>query len=226
MFYGILIIILLTFLTEIYVSRFTHSGTTGKNRIRRLYWWHLVFVAVYYLYSQHNTSDSFAYYDYIHDSQNEKWLSYYGVGTRFIHFVSFPLIKTLGFTYEACMVLFGYLGFIGWSLVYSTLLERTEFDHRINISGIKINLLTLIIFLPNNHFWSASFGKGSLIILGIGLVLYGLSQPQRRFLMLVAGAVIVYHVRPHILYAIVLSAALGLVFSKRDCPPSIAGHWA
>lgn len=98
-----------------------------------------------------------------------------------MHFISFPFIKTLGFSYEACMVFFGYLGFIGWSLVYTTFLERTSFNHYINISGFKINLLTLIIFLPNNHFWSASLGKGALIILGIGLVLYGLSKPQREF---------------------------------------------
>lgn len=35
---------------------------------------------------------------------------------------------------------------------------------------------------------------------------------------MIAGAVLVYHIRPHILYAIVLSGAIGLVFSKRGLP--------
>jgi hypothetical protein len=124
----------------------------------------------------------------------------------------------MGFSYEACMVLFGYLGFIGWSLAYRTFLERTEFQHRISILGVPLNLATLIIFLPNNHFWSASMGKGSLIILGIGLLLYGLSGPQKRIWMLVTGALITYHVRPHVLYAIVIAAAIGFVFSKKGLP--------
>jgi hypothetical protein len=219
MVYGIAVIFLLTFLTELFLK--TSVGwlaSEDKQRIRQLYWWHLLFVGVYYLYAQNNASDSIAYYHYVKDSPWDTWLSYYGLGTRFVHFVSFPLIKIFGFSYEACMVFFGYLGFIGWSLAYSTFLERTEFKHHINLAGFKINLLTLIIFLPNNHFWSASFGKGALIILGMGLVLYGLSQPQKRIWMLAVGAVMVYHVRPHILYAIVLSAAVGLVFSQRGLP--------
>jgi hypothetical protein len=76
-------------------------------------------------------------------------------------------------------------------------------------------LLTLIFFLPNLHFWSASFGKGSVIFLGLGLYFYGISKIQKRLIPIIIGGLIIYHVRPHIMLIVLVSSAIGFVFSTR-----------
>ncbi|MBT1688322.1 hypothetical protein [Dawidia soli] len=77
------------------------------------------------------------------------------------------------------------------------------------------NLFTLTFFLPNLHFWSSSLGKGSIIFMGIGMVFFGISDVRRRYVSLIIGAVITYHVRPHVMLVILVSAAMGFIFSSR-----------
>ena len=98
---AILLTVVLTFIMEFYLSTSPGSINAGeKKHIRDLYWWHLLFVAVYYMYIQSNASDSYAYYDYEKNGgPNDSWMMYYGIGTCFIHFAAYPFIRILGFSY-------------------------------------------------------------------------------------------------------------------------------
>ncbi len=139
------------------------------------------------------------------------WQDFYGVSTPFIEFVGYPFIKYLGFSYEACMILFAWFGLLGFFYFYIVLKERLTYHH----TFFGYDLLSIILLLPNLHFWSSSFGKGSIIFLGFGLYFYALNKIKERWLAGVIGAIIIYHVRPHILFVVMLASAWGFIFSTK-----------
>jgi hypothetical protein len=125
--------------------------------------------------------------------------------------VAYPFIRYLGFSFPAMMILFSFLGFLGFIYFYVFFKENLRFKHQF----LGVDLLTLIFFLPNLHFWSSSLGKGSIIFLGIGLFFYGISKIKTRIAAIIIGGFIIYHVRPHIMFVILVSSAIGFVFSNR-----------
>ena len=183
--------------------------------MRRLYFFHLVLSFAYYGYILFNPSDSKAYFRKVDlNMRGDSWFDYYGTSTTFIEFLAYPLIKYFGLSYEACMALFSFFGFLGFIYFYIFFRENLKFKH----TFMGYDLLTLTFFLPNLHFWSASLGKGSVILLGIALFFFGISNIRKRFVAIAIGGLIIYHVRPHIMLVILVSTAIGFMFSSRNVP--------
>lgn len=180
--------------------------------LRGLFFFHILLFFAYYGYVLTSPSDSKWYYQkVVNDYRGMGWFDFYGTSTTFIEFVGYPFIKYLGFSYEAVMALFSLMGYFGFVYFYIFLKENLRFKHRV----MGVDLLTLFIFLPNLHFWSASFGKGAIIFLGMGLFFYGISRIRTRLLAILIGGLIIYHVRPHIMLVILVSSVLGFMFSSK-----------
>lgn len=178
-----------------------------------LFLYHSLLAVAYYLYALFNPSDSKGYYKKILvDYRGAEWSDFYGTSTTFIEFIGYPFIKYLGFTYESMMVVFSFFGFVGFLFFFLFFKERTM--GRVHFLGF--NLLILIFFLPNLHFWSSSFGKGALIFGGFGLFFYALNNPLRRVGALLIGGYFIYMVRPHILFVLLIAIVLGYVFSTKS----------
>jgi hypothetical protein len=181
--------------------------------LKRLFFYHLLLFGAYYGYVLFNPSDSKYYYEkVITNYRGNEWFDFYGTSTRFIEFLGYPFIKYLGFSYEAIMALFSFSGFLGFLYFYIFFKENLSFKQRL----WGLDLVSIILFLPNLHFWSSSFGKGSVIFMGIGLFFYALSNLQRRIPQLIIASVIVYHVRPHIMLVMLVSSAMGFIFSTKN----------
>jgi hypothetical protein len=181
--------------------------------LRKLFFYHIFISTAYYIYGITSGSDSEYYYLKVStDFRGPAWADFYGTSTTFIEFVAYPFVRYLSFSYEAIMALFSFFGFLGFIYFYVFFKQNLRFRHRF----LGVDLLTLIIFLPNLHFWSASLGKGSLIFLALGLYFFGISNIQRRFLAIIIGGIIIYHVRPHIMLIVLVSSAIGFVFSTRE----------
>jgi hypothetical protein len=179
---------------------------------RNLIWYHVVLSFVYYLYAVFNPSDSWEYFSRIQRNyRGDSWFDFYGVSTEFITFLGYPLVKWIGIPYEGVMMVFAWLGLLGFFYFYIFFKESVRFRH----TWLGMDLLTIIFFLPNLHFWSASFGKGSVIFLGLGLFFFGIRQPRDRWIAIALGALIVYHVRPHVLFIVLMAVVLGFTFSSR-----------
>jgi len=188
-----------------------HSAQDNKF-LKRLFWYHLLLSFVYYIYAVFNPSDSKQYYRKIEIFyRGPEWSDFYGTSTTFIEWFGFPFIQNLYFTYEAMMALFSLLGFVGFIYFFKFFRERVVFNNRL----WGFDLFTLFFLLPNLHFWSGSFGKGSFIFLGIGLLFYGLNNIAKRYWILLIGALITYHIRPHILLVILASSLIGFTFSSK-----------
>lgn len=178
-----------------------------------LFWYHMFFALVYYIYVQSSASDSFAYYERTKLTY-ESWLSAYNTGTPFIDFVAYPFVHVLGFSYEMMMVLFAYFGYWGFVCFYIVYRENLVYSHYL----WGLSLVTLIMFLPNMHYWTASLGKGSIIFFGLGLSIYGLSKLNSRLLALILGLAIVYHVRPHVFFLMSFGIVVGFITGRQRVP--------
>jgi hypothetical protein len=141
----------------------------------------------------------------------DNWLDYFGVSTKFIDFISFFLVNRLALTYESSMLLFSWLGFLGFILFYIFLKERIITVPKL----FGFNAILLLLFLPNPHFWSSSLGKGSLIFFGFGLFFFAINKPGPRLWALLIGGWIIFQIRPHIFYVIVIAVVLGYTFSTK-----------
>jgi hypothetical protein len=206
---GLIIILLTGFIAFGLVNMHSPVHSETNRLLKRLFVYHVLMAFVYYWYALLNPSDSKGYYNSALATVD--WFSYYGTSTTFIKFIHFPLGAYLGFSYEASMFLFAFIGYLGFVYFYLAFRERIHFKH----SFLSLNLMTLIFFLPNLHFWTASLGKGSVIFLGIGLFFYAVNSPRRRLLHLLSGSLLIYHVRPHIMLVMLVSYALALIFSTK-----------
>jgi hypothetical protein len=181
--------------------------------MQKLFWYHVLFAAIYYIYVQSSASDSVAYYERSQTGY-ESWMEAYDTGTSFVDFLAYPFTNYLGFSYEMMMVLFAWLGYWGFVFFYMVFRENIRFRH----SWQGIDLITLFIFLPNMHYWTASLGKGSVIFLGLGMSIYGLSRLRSRKMALLIGLLIVYHVRPHVFFLMSLGVLAGLITAREKVP--------
>jgi hypothetical protein len=210
---AILLLILTGFIAFYIVNNFKEKYPFINARfLKRLFFYHTFLAGVYFMYALFNRSDSRNYYfKVVNNFRGEDWSDYYGTSTTFIEFIGFPFIKYLGFSYEAMMVLFAFFGYVGFIYMYIFFKENIKFKH----TYLGIDLLTLLFLLPNLHFWSGSLGKGAIVFLGIALFFFGISNARSRWVAVLVGAVIIYHVRPHIMLVILVSSAIGFVFSSK-----------
>src|SRR5690606_38556899 len=149
--------------------------------MNQLFVYHLLFWGIYYTYATFNPSDSKKYFERPQMGGGE-WFDFFGTSTTFIDFLSYPFINFLGFNYEMMMLLFAWMGYLGF--VYSYLFFRENIPIKINVFK-NIDLLTLILFFPNMHFWTASLGKGAPIFLGLMMFAYAIKNPRSRLIPLI-----------------------------------------
>lgn len=216
---GIIVIILTSLVSSLMINSLKAKYKfIDDSLLRKLLLFHLFLAFVYYLYATFNPSDSVAYYSRIvNNYRGEDWAAHYGTSTRFIEFVGYPFIKYMNFSYEACMALFAFFGFVGFIYFYIFFKEHIRFGHTL----FGFDLITLIFFLPNLHFWSSSFGKGSIIFMGIGLFFFGISRISSRWVAIVIGSLVIYHVRPHIMLVMLISSAIGFMFTTKGVSTSL-----
>ncbi len=185
------------------------NGAINEHYFDILFGVHLFFGLVYLLYAYATRSDSGEYYRIT--VQTKSWAELFQTGTFFIRFLCYPLSNILGLSYNAVMFIFSFVGFQGILLFY---LAARENIPKMSVVFGGVTLLEILFILPNCHFWSASLGKGSVMIFAIGLTFYGLSRFNSRFPHLLIGAFLVYMVRSHMLLAVVIGLALGLFLSQ------------
>lgn len=182
----------------------------SKRKMNLLFFYHLIFGGAYYIYALSNPSDSIGYFNRPDNFQG-KWLELFGTETTFIDFISYPFINYLGFTYEMMMLLFTWVGY--WGFVLGFLFFKENIKEKIRVFK-KVDLLTLILFFPNMHFWSASLGKGALIFFGLMLFAFSISRPKHRKWGLITSSILVFAIRPHMFLLLCTGGLYGLYFGK------------
>ena len=180
--------------------------------LNQMFWYHMFFGLVYWTYAQLNRSDSVNYY--YHTFAWRNWFDAFAPGTDFVEWLAFPWILWLGFNYDMMMFLTTWLGFWGFVYFYCFFKENLRFNPKFE----GWDAITIFMFLPNMHFWTASLGKGAIIFAGIGFLIYGLSWPAKRPFHIAFGSFLTYMIRPHILFAILIGMGVGFILGKEKVP--------
>ena len=168
------------------------------------------------LYAANRGSDSFEYYKSAANIGSDwDFLSY--TGTRFIDNFSAFFIQ-FGLSYTTMMLLYAWFGYVGF--VYAYLFFKENITVPVTVFK-KYDLLTLLLFLPNMHFWTVSIGKGSLIFMGLMMFTYAVKIPKKRLLLLIIGGFFVYMIRPAVILFVLVGVLAGLLTGKEKMSPAI-----
>lgn len=189
---------------------------TSSSFLDILFVIHLALFTVYIFYAYSNSSDSFTYYEVAITANT--WSELWGTQTYFMNFITWPFANFLGLSYNSVMLIFSYIGFQG--IVLSYLVAKENIPRLRPITG-SLSVLEYLFLLPNLHFWSSSIGKGSVMLFAVGLLLFGLSRFNNRKFHIVIGAVIMFLVRPHILYAFLAGISVAILFSSKGLKTSV-----
>lgn len=184
-----------------------------KKKMNLLYLYHVFFYGVYLWYATNNPSDSHAYYRFLTNYEGG-WWGTFGTDTNFIHWLAYPFFE-IGFSYEMVMLIFAWFGYLGF--VYAYLFFRENIPLKIKVFK-KIDLLTLILFFPNMHFWTASLGKGAPIFLGLMMFAYAVKNTKGRMYLLLLASAIIFYIRPHVFLFVAVGTVLGYMSGREKIP--------
>ena len=206
----ILLFLLLIVVNKIFTSNLLRKYPfLSRKTLNNLFIYHLFFFGVYYATTLFSASDSREYYKSAAEiDSNWDILSF--TGTRFIDNFSAPFVS-IGFSYETMMLLFSWFGYVGF--IYAYLFFRENIPINVKVFK-KYDLLQLLLFLPNMHFWTASLGKGSLIFMGLMLFAFGLKKPRERIALLIIGGYFIYMIRPPVMLFILSGVMVGLLTGR------------
>jgi hypothetical protein len=166
---------------------------------------HLLFSILYYIFALYNTADANGYYN--RAIEQTSLFDSFETGTKAIVFISYIFVKFLSFSKLSLFLLFGFFGFIGFIYFIRQLEANT-----IKVFGIPTTFL--IIFLPGFHFWTAALGKDSIIFMAIILFFYGIKNTLQNKLMVILSFLIITSIRPYLSLFILLSIFLAILTTK------------
>lgn len=134
----------------------------------------------------------------------DSWLSLFGVGSTFVSFLIYPLVK-IGINYFTLFVLFSVISFYGFVNYFKLLLPYAiSKQHKI---------MCLLFLLPSLHFWSVSISKDCLVFFLMSILLIYLKKSN--YLMLVLIFIVIGFIRPHIVVMLIFAFVLILLLEKK-----------
>ena len=205
-----LLLLLLYYITQLFIKKIVEKfPMVSTKTLNNLFLYHLFFFGVYYATTIFSASDSQEYYRKASEIGGN-WNIIANTSTRFIDNFAAPFAY-LGLSYESLMLLFSWFGYIGF--VYAYLFFRENIPVNVTVFK-KYDLLTLLLFLPNMHFWTASLGKGSLIFMGLMLFAFAIKRPRKRFLTLLIGGFFVFMIRPAVMLFVLGGVMIGLLTGR------------
>ena len=205
-----LLLLLLYFITQLFIKKILEKfPLLSKKTLNYLFLYHLFFFVVYYITTIISRSDSQEYYRKASEIGGN-WNLIANTSTRFIDNFAAPFTN-MGLSYESVMLLFSWFGYIGFVHAYLFFRENIPVDVKV---FKKYDLLSLLLFLPNMHFWTASLGKGSLIFMGLMMFAFAIKRPRQRIVTLLIGGYFVYMIRPAVMLFVLGGVMIGLLTGR------------
>jgi hypothetical protein len=213
----VFILVLIVLANQVLIGSLSRKHTfLSKKLLNGVFLYHLMFLGAYYTYALFNASDSLEYYKSAVLIGSE-WQLFEYTGTDFVDNFAAIFVQ-YGLSYPAMMLLFSWFGYIGFVYAYLFIRENIPID--VKVFG-RFDLLKLLLFLPNMHFWTVSLGKGSLIFMGLMIFTYAVRFPQKRLVALLVGGFFIYMIRPAVMFFVLVGVLVGVLTGRERLSPAI-----
>lgn len=174
-----------------------------------LFLYHALFCLVAYNYLKLNNSDANLYWFQIEERPILSWGEYFNVGTDFMLFLNYPFAKILQLPFWSGFVIYaiiGYLGILQFKKLTYKLLGTEE------LKVFNVNLLPLLFFMPNLHFWTAIIGKETLCFFWLSTIFLKLAQKKYKAISLWLSLAGLFILRPHVFIMLVVPLTIIYLF--------------
>lgn len=196
----LILIIIVSFLVLFFV------GCKKKSDIKMiitLFFWHIFFSIVYFLFTLFNSADAVKYYRV---SLNENSISNLYPGSPFIYYISSIFSRGFEANYLNTTLCFGLFGTLGLVFLYLSLSKYLE-----KLSWYWYFLL----FIPSMSFWSSGLGKDAISFFSVCLFLYTITSNKKLYILLPISFFFMFMVRPHIALMMIVSFVIYFIFRSK-----------
>ncbi len=175
-----------------------------------LFFYHLAFsYLAYQLRISRGISDSHFYWAQNININDYSWFDFADYGANFVLFLNYPFIK-LGLPFWFGFAIYGVVGYLG-------ILKWIAFSEKVvgEIYFKGFNLLPLLFFLPNLHYWTATLGKEPLVFLAIAYIFNFIADFKAKRTSTIIAFVVLLLIRPHIAILLLFSILMVVLFQKK-----------
>ncbi|MGX7668084.1 hypothetical protein [Flavobacterium pedocola] len=173
-----------------------------------LFGYHMLFTVLTYRFFKENGGDASFYWLQHQEAKHQDWFFYFDYGSHFLQFLNYPLVAYFGWDISAGFFIYSCVGFLGIVQFYRLL----NFCIEDKLSFFGINFLSLVVLLPNLHFWTAMLGKEALCFLFLTTILLQLSKENFKSVSLGLSLFFLIVIRPHIALMLFFSIYTGYLF--------------
>lgn len=215
----ILFCILILLFGPKFKNNFKIFNKDDKKLLNKLFYYHLVFSAIFYFYISNFGGDAYYYWSMARENSfSELWSMFMITGRPnevmfLINYIPANIFELSFFTGNIFFGLFGYFAFVYFLAILKTLMPYYKYLNSIKILNFRI--FPLILFFPNLHFWSAGVGKDTLLFFCIALFAYSLLSYKKRMFGILIALIISFLVRPHITLFLITGFGLGIIFGEK-----------
>ncbi|MDO6439170.1 hypothetical protein Q4534_17240 [Cyclobacterium sp. 1_MG-2023] len=201
------------------IKSWAHSQGFSSNQTAWLFglWvYHLLIGLVFYQYILSHGGDSYRYWTIgsVNPELTNGWWDYFGTSTYFMYWVNYPFSQIAGLGYLSGTILYASLSYFGFLLAFQLL--KASFNKFRN--RVFYQVIVLILFLPNVHFWTGGIGKEAFLWLGLVMVLSGIHHFSDKLILIIAGLLLSLMVRPIQGLVLTISVLMVLPFHKTLIP--------
>lgn len=133
------------------------------------------------------------------------------LGTDSLYVFTRPLVL-IGLSEIEIFFVYALIGYLGLTFFYLIGHKLTGHTDKVKVWGV--NIFPWILLYPSVHIFSVMLGKDPLILFGLGMIGYSLIKNKIGKFYLVLGLLLLLIVRPHILFVVLASLVLALLWSK------------
>jgi len=138
-----------------------------------------------------NIVDAVVFYERAANANS--WISLFGLGTTFMSFLIYPLVKT-GVSMFVLFMLFSAISYQAFLLYLNNM--SNSYEGRMRVGGIPIT--QMFFLLPSLHFWSGFLGKDALVFFFLTFLLFEIKEKSKLTILHCIVIVFLLLLRPHV----------------------------
>lgn len=186
-------------------SYFGSQSNSQKRIVALLFLVH--FSAMVFAYSS-NIVDAVVFYDRAANANS--WISLFGLGTTFMSFLIYPLVK-LGVSMFVLFFLFATISYHTFLMYLNNMSNNYEGSTKV----VGIPMTQLFFLLPSLHYWSGFLGKDVLVFFFLTFLLFEIKKKSKLTFLHGIVIVLLLLLRPHVFLATFVAFLIYYIFQNR-----------